>query len=245
MKRLLVLVIVGYLCSIIGGCASPQRLGMVSENGMDPQFGSVVERNIFVDSSQFKNKTTKLSIRNSSGDSRYRLNSFASDLNSAIAAKGYIPTQEDSFGIKVDVNVLYSGHIQSNLTSTYGFLGAAAGGVIGDRSNAKSGTVVGVLLGATVGAIAGSYITDDTYIVIVEVSIGISDSVDAPRSNNKVVTFGSSPALQEERLTSNCTPFRQVVRSRIAVYGGGRNTSSQQVSDQVRHRLIGIVGDSL
>jgi hypothetical protein len=101
-----------------------------------------------------------------------------------------------------------------------------------------------LLVGATVGSIIGSYVTDDTYIVIAEVSLGVTDSQVGNAADTKVITFGSSPKLQEE-IKSNFTPFREVLRTRVAVYAGGRNVSQQQISDQVRQRLVRIVSDSI
>ena len=37
------------------GCAAPARMGMVKDPETGLQFGSKIEKNLFVDSSQFKN----------------------------------------------------------------------------------------------------------------------------------------------------------------------------------------------
>ena len=234
------------VCAVIlAGCASPSRMGMVRDPNTGLQIGSAVESNIFIDSSQFQNRTMKLVTRNTSGDSAYQLGQFTGNLRSAFTSKGYIPTDSNAFGIKVDLNVLYSGQIQKNMAAQYGFVGGAAGGVAGYRSNVSAGTAVGIVAGTTLGAILGSYVTEDTYIVIAEVSIGVTDYVDDSSNDKKTITFGSSPSMQEEIIPRNFRPFREVLRTKIAVYAGGTNTTQQQIADQVRLRLVGIVSDTI
>lgn len=231
--------------ALITSCAAPPRLGMVVDPQTGLQFGSMIEKSIFMDSSQFKNKSIKVSTRNVSGDQAYQVAAFADDLNGAFSRKGFIPTQADSFGIKLDINVIYSGQIQTNLGSQFAFLGGVGGGIAGYRSNAVAGTSTGMLVGATIGSIIGSNITDDTYIVIAEVSLGITDSLGNEGGDKKVISFGSSPKLQEEKLTSNFKPFREVMRTKIAVYAGGRNINQAQIAEQVKRRLVGIVSESI
>ena len=229
---------------LLGGCTSPSRMGMIQDPQSGLQFGSVIEKNLFIDASQFKNCSIKVAIRNSSGDNAYHVGSFSGDINTAFSQKGFIPTQSDSFGIKIDINVLYSGQFQASMQSQYGFLGGAAGGIAGYRSGTVAGTSAGMLVGATIGSIVGSNVTDDTYIVIAEVSLGVTDNVGASNVNNKIISFGSSPKLQEET-PKNFTPFREVIKTKIAVYAGGRNASQQQVALQVKKRLVGIISDSI
>ena len=233
------------LLVLLYGCVSLARMGMVKDSYSGIQMGSVVEKNIFIDSSQFQNRTLKLAVRNISGDNLYMMSPFSSNLKAAFANKGYIPTDSDSFGIKVDLNVLYSGHVQRNMAAQYGFLGGAAGGVAGYRSNSPAGTAAGVIAGATLGAILGSYVTDDTYVVVAEVSIGVTDSLGEDNNNKKTITFGASPKMQEEFIPKNFRPFREVLRTKIAVFAGGSNTQQQQISEQVRLRLLGIVSDAI
>lgn len=241
-KYLIILFIAAYLV----GCADTSRMGMVKDADTGLQFGSQIERNIFLDSSQFGNKTIKITTRNVSGDQAYQLNSFNNNLNSAFSGKGYMPTTSDSFGIKLDLNVLYSGQIQQNMASQFAFLGGAAGGLASHRSNSGAGgTVAGAIVGATVGSILGSYLTDDTYIIVAEVSFGVTDSISDTQLDKKTITFGTSPKLQEESIPRNFKPFREVLRTKIAVFAGGRNVSQQQIAEQVKRRLISIVSDSI
>jgi len=238
------LILAVILVALLGGCASPSRMGMVKDSATGLQFGSVIEKNIFIDSSQFQNRTIKVVIRNTSGDQLYQLGPFTGNLKQAFAGKGYTPTEADSFGIKVDLNVLYSGQIQRNMASQYGFLGAAAGGLAGHRSNSPGATTAGLVVGATLGSILGSYVTEDTYIVVAEVNIGVTDAVPG-NADKKTITFGSSPKMQEEIIAKNFKPFREVLRTKVSVFAGGTNISQQQIAEQVRQRLINIVIDAI
>lgn len=229
----------------LAGCADAPRMGMVRDAQTGLQFGSQIERNLFMDSSQFKNRAIKVTTRNVSGDQTYQLSAFNNDLNNAFSRKGYVPTTADSFGIKLDLNVLYSGHVQQNMASQFAFLGGAAGGITGYRSDSRAGTATGLLVGATLGSILGSYVTDDTYVIVAEVSFGVTDSIGDAQTDKKTITFGSSPKLQEENIPRNFKPFREVLRTKIAVFAGGRNVSQQQIAEQVRQRLINIVSDAI
>ena len=228
---------------IVAACQGTQgRLNMVTDPGTGLQYGSAIEKSIFVDADQFENNAIKVSIRNTSGDPAFDVHGFRSDLERSYADKGFKPARSD-FGIKLDLNVVYSGHIREDLSAQYGFLGAAAGGIAGYRSPARAGTAIGVLAGATIGAILGGTQTQDTYITISEVAIGFAESKGVGQTS-KSVTFGSSPKLQQER-KSGFKPFRGVLRTRVAVYGGGRNVSQQRIADAVRRRLIRIVADMI
>lgn len=223
-------------------CAQPTRQGMVRDSQTGIQIGSVIERSFFVDASQFKNKRVKVTTRNVSGDATYKLRDLEGSIEQAFKEKGFIPVQDDSFGIKVDINVMYSGHVQTNMAEQFGFLGGAAGGIAGYRSEMKAGTAVGLLAGATLGAVIGSHITDDTYIIVSEVSIGVTDAPDID-TDTKAIRFDSSPDLQKEKSRNNYKPFREVTSSKIAVFAGGRNMGPDRVSDKVKYRLIDIVRD--
>lgn len=227
---------------LIASCAAPSRYGMSKDKTSGLQIGSVVEKSFFVDSSQFKNKNIKLSIRNVSGDSQFRLRSFESEIESALREKGYNPVKDDSFGMKMDINVVYSGHTQTNLGTQFAFLGGAMGGIAGYRSPMRAGAAAGTVVGATLGSIIGSYITDDTYIIISEVTIGIKSYSDK-ETNTKTIRFDSSKELQTEKSTDNFVPFREVISTKIAVYAGGRNVGLDEVVSPVKVRLADILKD--
>ena len=140
-------------CGNIG--APPARFGMVKQPGTGLQFGSVVEKNLLTDAAFHTNKKIKIRTRNTSGNPAFDLGGFRSMLESSYRNKGYEPTTDDNFGILIDVNVMYSGQLQTNLAQEYGFLGAAAGGLAGASQGSAIGTAAGAVAGATLGSILG------------------------------------------------------------------------------------------
>lgn len=224
---------------LLGGCASKTRLGMVKDPQTGLQYGSAVENNVVIDVAQFRNRKIKVNTRNTSGDAALDMRTFAARLRESYAGKGYQPTEADDFGIRVDLNVLRSSQIRSNYAAEYGFLGAAAGGIAGYRSDARAGTAIGAVSGATLGAILGSFDTEDTYIVVAEVAIAIVDTRSGVTERS--ITFSRSPRLEERE--ADVRPFREVGRTRIAVFAGGRNAGQAAIAEEVRQRLARIVGD--
>lgn len=226
-----------------GGCAQPTRYGMVDDPQTGLMWGSAIERNLIIDAAQLENRSIKLNLRNVSGDAAYDLMLFRKRLLDALRAKGYTPTDGDDFGVKFDINVLYSGHVQKNLAGEFGFLGATAGGIAGYRgSNESRNMAAGALAGATLGAIAGSYARDDTYITVAEVTVAVADQYRG--TTKKTVTFSASPPLQEVR-PSSIKPFEAVLQTKVAVYAGGRNITQSQITEGVRERLARIVADAI
>jgi hypothetical protein len=231
---------------ILGACAPQQRMGMVVDPQTQLQYGSVVERNILIDSSQFNNKKLKLRIRNISGDPAFDLHGFRARLVSSYTSKGYDVTESDDFGLLVDVNVVYSGQMRTDLRREFGFLGAASGGtagaIAGTGGSAEAGLAIGVISGAALGAIIGSYVTEDTYIVVARYNVAVADQY---RGEKKTTIVFSSSGTQQKTERSNVKPFEQRLSSGIAVYAGGRNTPQARISDQVRQRFARILTDMI
>lgn len=228
------------LIVIIAGCKAPQRMGMVEDPQTGLQWGSLVEKNILIDSSQLTNKKIKLRIRNTSGDPAFDLHYLSDKLKQSYAQKGFIPTDSDNFGLLVDVNVMYSGQISRSLAGQFAFLGGSLGGVAGYRSDAKAGTALGIVSGVALGAIIGSYITDDTYIVITHLSIAVPDQ----EIGNQKTTIVFGDTLKREREDrSGFKVFKQRLGSHVAVYAGGRNTTQAEIRSGVRDRFERILVD--
>src|SRR6185295_7751296 len=161
---------------MVVGCAQPSRMGMVEDRDTGLMWGSAVERNLVLDSSQLENRSARVTIRNISGDDAYDLTQFKNAFLAALTQKGFIPSEADNFGIKFDVNVIYSGQISTNLTKDFAFLGGAAGAVAGygNRHEVRN-SLGGAVAGAALGAVIGSNVRDDTYIAIAEVTVAIAD----------------------------------------------------------------------
>jgi hypothetical protein len=227
--------------AVLVACASPNRNGMVLDAGSGVQYGSSVEKNIFLDSSQFPDKRVKVTSRNVSGDVSYQITDFEADISAALAKRGYAPANGENFGLRFDINVLYSGQIQKNMSSEFAFLGGAGGAVAGYRADGRGSTAGGALAGAALGGLIGSAVTDDTYIVVAEVSIGVNSAASTERT---VITLGSSPPLQRQT-TAGLVPFREVLRTKVAVYAGGRNLGQQAVVRELRRRLLDIASNTL
>jgi|GEM_PF-292266 len=233
----------------LSGCigAPTTRLGMVKqEDGSGLMIGSTVERNIVTDASFHKNKKIKVRIRNTSGDTAFDLHRFRSQIERAYGNIGFEPTAEDDFGILIDVNVRYSGQIQTNMSAEYGFLGAASGGLAGASiGTTRTDAGIGAVSGATLGSIIGSYVTDDTYIIVTSVTVAtVTDRSTSKPS--KTITFSRSRQTDEEQEEDKSRSKRSLKRSiqtGVAVYAGGRNTSQSEISGIVRERIARIVGN--
>lgn len=231
----------------LAGCADRARLGMVVDPGTGLLAGSRVDRNIVVDPSQFENRRIKVAIRNTSGDVQFDLHGAAAAIERRLAEKGYVPVQGDDFGILLDVNVLYSGQASEDRAAEFGLLGAAGGTVAGlQAARGVVAPAAGLLAGATLGSILGSFVRDETYLVVADVSIGVID----PKRGvaRKTILMESSIDRREEAREqahrhAGMRPFGSRERASVAVYAGGRNVPQDRIADGVRQRLLRIVGD--
>ncbi|MBI1245173.1 MAG: hypothetical protein GC202_09215 [Alphaproteobacteria bacterium] len=223
----------------LAACAPGAPPGAVVDPATGLAYGSVVEKSIVVDAAQFRNRRIRVVTRNTSGDLAFDMGGFAGQLRSSYAGKGYQPTDGDDFGIRVDLNVLRSSQVTVNYSTEFAFLGGAGGAIAGRRSDIAQGTAIGLVSGATLGAIAGTYATKDTYIVVAEISVAIMDS--RTGFNQRTITFSDSPRLEERE--TDIRTFRQVARTRVAVYAGGRNVAQAQIAEEVRRRLARIAAD--
>jgi len=216
-------------------------MGMVSDPATGLQYGSVIEKNILLDSAQFENRKIKLRIRNTSGDPAFGLHSFRSSIENAYRSKGYAVSSGNDYGMLIDVNVTYSGQVSRNMSKEFGFLGAAGGGLAGASGRGGAVALVGgAIAGATLGSIIGSYNTEDTYIIVAQVSIGVTD----PKGGKKTtsITFGNSK-VKKKTENSGFRPFRQRISTGISVYAGGRNTPQFKIVNSVKRRFSRIISD--
>ena len=221
------------------------RMGMVKDPQTGLMFGSVIEDSLVTDASFYKNNKMKVRVRNTSGDVNFGLRQFEGKLRQAYAGAGYEPTTGSDFGLLVDVNVMYSGQVQTNLANEYGFIGAAAGGIAGYRSAANAGTAVGLAAGATLGSILGSFVTDDTYIIVARISFGV---IKEASDSRKRVTFSRSEKLknlddpdEDDKVIKR--GFKKRYSTQVAVFAGGRNVTQDEIAAQVRARMIRIFGE--
>ena len=222
------------------------RPGMVIDPKTGLMFGSRIERTFVTDASFYVNRKIKVRTRNTSGDTAFGLRQFTDQLRAAYAASGYEPTAKDDFGLLIDVNVRYSGQIQTNLATEFAFLGVVGGGLAGASISGNNiGTAAGAAAGATLGAVLGSFITNDTYIIIADVTFGV---IKKSKKSKKKITFSRSQKLkniddpdEEEKVIK--TGFKRAHSTSVAVFAGGRNVTQSKIAGEVRQRIIRIVGD--
>jgi hypothetical protein len=233
--------IVGSGALALAGCqANPSpQLGLVRDPATGFAFGSVVEKHIVFDANQVRDRRLRVFVRNTSGDPAFDLNGYASTIRAGYASRGFQPVETDTYGLRVDVNVVRSSQISENYMLEFGFLGAAAGGIAGRRSNLSQGTAIGVVSGATLGAILGSYVTNDTFIVIAAFSFSVFDS--RTGVSERGITFEGSPRLVER--DADFRPARMILHNQFAVFAGGRNTTQSAIAEQVRQRSARIAAD--
>ncbi|WP_291328350.1 complement resistance protein TraT [Desulfovibrio sp. UCD-KL4C] len=231
------------LTIILSGCQSRQRMGMIREKGTGLMYGSYMNGNLFMDPSQFSNPTIKLSIRNTSGDPAIDLKALRNDIEQAYRDKGYKITKGKNYGIHIDINMRYSGQISSNMAIEYGLMGAAAGGYVGSKSpSTVDGAILGTAGGATVGTILGSYSTEDTYIMVADVAIGLVDTL--AKRKKYVINFGDTQIKKYDEDTG-FTAYRASERSQVAVYAGGDNTPQSKIVNGVTLRFKRILEDAI
>lgn len=228
------------LATLLAACAPTSRGGMIVDRNSGLQFGSVMEKNFVVDASQFRNNKVKIRIRNTSGDVDFGIKEFRRQIAASLEAAGYEIVSSNDFGILFDVNVRYAGQATSNLSKEFAVLGALGGGV-GVGSGLK-GTTGAILSGATLGAIVGSYVREETFTIVSDVSLGFIDRQTA--GSEKKISFGGRAPKKKKR-TRNFHGFHKRVTSQIAVYAGGRNISSKDIAQQVKQRLARILGDAI
>lgn len=239
----------------LSGCGKTtlhNQLGLVKDPNSGHLFGSTVESNIITDSSLYKNRKIKIRIRNTSGDTAFDLDDFTRKLERNIAAKGYEPVSpsNDEFGLMLDVNVMYSGHIESNLASEFAFLGASLGAVRGAKSSSDYGRITGPVAGATLASIMGSYLTQDTYIIISAFSF--AEIKGGKKKTGKTITFSRSfdpkwddEDREEKEEWRTRRYLKNVVDNHVAVYGGGTMVSQDEIAQDIRKRIIRIMSDMI
>jgi len=202
MIRLIATLVIVWLLS---GCVSPST---INKNAF--QIGSATSRNLFVDSSQFANRTIKLRLRNSSGDPDLDINRLRQAIETGLRTAGYSIGDQD-FGIVLDVNAFqFRTAAISNITSNSG-LGALLGGVIGYEASMRSGSI-GAGSGAILGAVAGTALEEilrthgsrSTYLALCDVNIGV---VRKESKNNDRFIIGGNKIEQSQNEERGCQKF--------------------------------------
>lgn len=246
MKQLLGLSAGLIMIGLLSACVTNgNRMGMVTDKETGIMYGSSIERSLVTDATFYNNPTIKVKTRNTSGDHAFELKKFTDDLEKSYLEKGYIPTDDAGFGLLMDVNVLYSGHIQTAATSEYAFLGAGLGAIAGSASGAPYGGTTGAIGGASLGAVIGSHDTEDTYMIVTRVTFG---EIKKWKKSKKRITFSRSEKIKniddpdEDKLIYKAG-LKKAYTTDLAVYAGGRNVTQEEIVDKVKERIIYIIKD--
>lgn len=226
------------------GPMAPQQ-GMVIDEDTGLMYGSAIQHNMVTDATLYVNRKIKVRTRNTSGDEVFSLQTFADGLQSAYADKGYVPTSTDDFGLLMDVNVMYSGQVQTNQSASYSMIGALMGSTYGGQTD--RGLITGTVSGAALGNIIGHYATQDTYMIIAQVTFAV---LKPSTQSRRRITFSRSTKLKDiddpnEEKKVMRRKFKNTFTTQIAVYAGGRNLKQSQIAEEVRKRAVRIVADFL
>lgn len=229
----------------LSACTRPadNRLGMVTDDETGLMYGSAIQDNLVTDASFYSNRKIKVRSRNTSGDPAFGLDAFTGDLNTAYAQKGYEPTTADDFGLMMDINVIYSGQAQTTRVGGFSLIGALLGMSYGGQT--QRGLVTGTVIGAELGDIIGRYDTQDTYMVVANVTFAVMKPY---RQSRRRVTFSRSEKIDDlddpnEDDTVIMRSIKKSYSTQIAVYAGGRNVAQSDIAEHVRQRTMRIVAD--
>lgn len=231
----------------LGACdtlPNKPRLGMVVDEQSGLMFGSAIEGSLVTDATFYADRTLKVRTRNTSGDSAFNLNGFTNDLEAAYQSKGYTPISDgEPFGLMMDINVLYSGQVQTNQAMQFSVVGALLGSTYGGDTD--RGRITATASGAALGNILGQFATDDTYMIIAEVTFGV---VKRHKLSQRRVTFSRSKKLahiddptEDEKVYRR--GFKKTFTTQFTVFAGGRNLSQSAIAEQVRQRAVRIAAD--
>jgi uncharacterized protein YcfJ len=241
-QRISKFILLSLAAIILSGCVSSagNRLAMVRNEETGLMYGSQVSGSLLTDPAFFPNKKLKLTIRNTTGDDAFKMREFRDQIEGAYLDKGYDITDDSDFGLKVDVNVVFSGQLQSDRMEEYAGIGLVGGSLMGNRSKAHDGQNLWTAAGAGMGAILGANDKEDTYIIVTKVTVGIRDR---KRQRRKVITFSRSEKIRDYDDDESFGKWRETATIGVAVYAGGRNTPQDKISAEVRRRISNIVGD--
>lgn len=212
------------------------------------KIGSATSKNVFVDPSQFANRTVKLRLRNSSGDPSIDVSAIRSAMESGLRAAGY-QIGEQNFGILVDVNLYFMNSVAQGRQRASNEVGILLGGVAGYEMAKRPGGL-GPGSGALLGAVAGATLQEvlranneyDSYLVLSDVNVGV-----VKQENRKkdffVIGGNRIEQRQEDNGTFESFAMRETVK--VAVYAGDRRERRGQVMDAIQDRLARVLSNLL
>lgn len=223
------------------GCRSKQRMGMVRDQKTGLLYGSMTSGNFMVDPSQFDTPVIKLTIRNTSGDPAINLKALRKAIESAYIDKGYKVVKTGKYSTHLDINLRYSGQISKNMVDEVSLWGAAGGAYMGANLGRNlDSLVLGSASGAAIGAIIGQYTTQDTYIMVADIILGVVDKY--AKKRKAIIQFDDTQIKWEDE-DDGFTSYRSRERLQLAVYAGGDNTPQNKIVRGVTLRFKRILQD--
>lgn len=224
----------------LAGCATNDL------RGNEFKIGSATSKNVFIDASQFANRTVKVRLRNSSGDPSIDVSRIRGAVESGLRAAGY-QIGEKNFGILVDVNLYFMNSVAQGRQRVSSEVGVLLGGVAGYEMAKRPGGV-GAGSGALLGAIAGATLQEvlrsnneyDTYLVLSDVNIGV---VKQENKKKDFFIIGGNRIEQREEENGTFESFAMRETLKVAVYAGDKRERRAQVMDAIQDRLARVVSN--
>jgi hypothetical protein len=209
----------------------------------------MTSKNLFIDSSQFANRTVKLRLRNSSGEPLMDIGRLRGAIESGLISAGYQIGDRD-FGLVIDVNVFQMQSVyRSNLRNNSG-LAALVGGVVGYEAAKQSGGISSTS-GAILGAVAGialeevlrTHSENATYIALCDVNIGVVKK--EYTKNDRFVVGGNKIEHKEPDEPDAFKNFSRRELVRVAAYAGDDANRENQTIEVLVDRLGRVVANLL
>jgi hypothetical protein len=238
------LLAIAFVALISSGCST---MTPTSQRGL--QIGSATSKNLFVDASQFANRTIKLRIRNSSGDPALDLVRLRGSIESGLRMAGYQISDQD-FGIVVDVNAFQMQSVSRASVRSSSGLGALLGGVVGYETakrpggiSSGGGAILGAVAGATLEEVIRNYGEYSTYVALCDVNIGVVRK--EYKKNDRFVIGGNKIEHKEPDEVDTFTNFALRDTVRVAAFAGDEGVRANQTIDALLDRLGRVVANLL
>ena len=228
-------------------CSNTQNTGMYDKNNKVSS-ESAISKNVFTDISQFSDKIVKVKIRNTSGDFDIDKNKLKKNLKSGLEENGF-KVNESQYDFVIDLNIYSFQSVSQGKKRPSSGVGLLLGGVLGSevgkRNNSisqGSGIVLGAVAGATIENILKNSSDNNTYFLLADFNIGWINKND---DNDTISVGGLTVENNENKKKSNFKGMTNKGTVKIAVYGGSKVKSKQEVLKVLEDRLILIANNIL
>mgnify|MGYP001161358843 FL=1 len=231
----------------IFSCSSSQNLGMYDKTSKISS-GSAVSKNVFTDISQFSNKTVKVKIRNTSGDFDINKSKLKQRLQSGLIENGF-KVDESKYDFVIDLNVYSFQSVSQGKKRPSSGIGLLLGGVVGSEIGRRNNSITQgsrIILGAVAGTAIESILKNssdsNTYFMLADFNIGW---IQKDNNQDSISVGGLAVENNENKNNSKFKKMSDKGTVKIAVYGGSKVRSKQDVLKVLEDRLILIVNNIL